>query len=260
MLFTVAISRQSRLFAASAPLRHSSITSPCCCCPPTIAPSRSRSTFGSMLSPPSNVKASSRTTPTIPAPPPTATPRPDIPRRSSTCVGSSFARFRKRTGPCIPSRGGGANRERLRQRRLRHMLIEDSFTVHTPVDRLWAFLQDVERIAPCMPGAELTETVDDHTWKGRVHVKFGPVQMTFSGTVTMDERDDEAHRAKLSAKGTEQRGKGAASAGAAAQLSRGLLPDVSKLLTKKFADCLQSTLEQEGAAPTARSAAATTES
>ena len=156
------------------------------------------------------------------------------------------------------------------------MLIGDSFTVHTPVERLWAFLQDVERIAPCMPGAELTETVDDHTWKGRVHVKFGPVQMTFSGTVTMDERDDDAHRAKLSAKGTEQRGKGAASArveswlepagddgtrvnirsdititGAAAQLSRGLLPDVSKLLTKKFADCLQSTLEQEGAAEAA---------
>jgi uncharacterized protein len=153
------------------------------------------------------------------------------------------------------------------------MLIEDSFTVHTPVDRLWAFLQDVERIAPCMPGAELTETVDDHTWKGRVLVKFGPVQMTFSGTVSMDERDDTAHRAKLTAKGTEQRGKGAATAaveswlepagdegtrvnirsdititGAAAQLSRGLLPDVSKLLTKKFADCLQSTLEQEDAA------------
>ena len=162
------------------------------------------------------------------------------------------------------------------------MLIGDSFTVHTPVERLWAFLQDVERIAPCMPGAELTETVDDHTWKGRVHVKFGPVQMTFSGTVTMDERDDDAHRAKLSAKGTEQRGKGAASArveswlepagddgtrvnirsdititGAAAQLSRGLLPDVSKLLTKKFADCLQSTLEQEGAVATPNAAGAT---
>jgi carbon monoxide dehydrogenase subunit G len=161
------------------------------------------------------------------------------------------------------------------------MLIEDTFTVHTPVDRLWAFLQDVERIAPCMPGAELTETVDDHTWKGRVHVKFGPVQMTFSGTVSMDERDDAAHRAKLSARGTEQRGKGAASAaveswlepagdegtrvnihsdititGAAAQLSRGLLPDVSKLLTKQFAECLRSTLEREDAAVAAPSAAA----
>ena len=153
------------------------------------------------------------------------------------------------------------------------MLIEDSFTVRTPVDRLWAFIQDVERIAPCMPGAELTEVVDDQTWKGKVHVKFGPVQMAFSGTVVMEERDDVAHRATLSAKGTEQRGKGVANAkveswlepagddgtmvhirsdititGAAAQLSRGLLPEVSKLLTKQFADCLESKLNEETAA------------
>ena len=153
------------------------------------------------------------------------------------------------------------------------MLIEDSFTVHTPIDRLWAFIQDVEGIAPCMPGAELTEVVDDRTWKGKVHVKFGPVQMAFSGTVVMDEKDDAAHRARLSAKGTEARGKGVANAkveswlepagdegtavhirsdititGAAAQLSRGLLPEVSKLLTKQFADCLESKLNEETAA------------
>jgi carbon monoxide dehydrogenase subunit G len=134
-------------------------------------------------------------------------------------------------------------------------------------------MQDVERIAPCMPGAELTEVVDEKTWKGKVHVKFGPVQMAFSGTVVMEEKDDVAYRATLSAKGTEQRGKGAANAkveswldpagengttvhirsdititGAAAQLSRGLLPEVSKLLTKQFADCLESTLNEEASA------------
>jgi carbon monoxide dehydrogenase subunit G len=161
------------------------------------------------------------------------------------------------------------------------VLIEDSFTVHTPVDRLWAFIQDVERIAPCMPGAELTEVIDDRTWKGKVLVKFGPVQMSFSGTVVIEEKDDVAHRARLSAKGAEQRGKGVANAkveswlepagddrttvhirsdititGAAAQMSRGLLPEVSKLLTKEFADCLESKLNDEtprapvaGAAP-----------
>ncbi len=153
------------------------------------------------------------------------------------------------------------------------MVIEDSFTVHTPVDRLWSFLQDVELITPCLPGAELTETVDERTWKGRVHVKFGPVQMAFAGTVVAEERDDLAHRAKLYAKGTELRGRGVASAsveswlepagddgttvrirsdititGAAAQLSRGLLPEVSKLLTKQFAECLEDRLMQEGAA------------
>jgi carbon monoxide dehydrogenase subunit G len=150
------------------------------------------------------------------------------------------------------------------------MLIEDSFTVRTPVDRLWAFIQDVEGIAPCMPGAELTEVVDDRTWKGKVHVKFGPVQMAFSGIVVMEEKDDVGHRAKVTAKGTEQRGKGVANAkveswlepagddgttvhirsdititGAAAQLSRGLLPEISKLLTKQFADCLESKLNEE---------------
>jgi carbon monoxide dehydrogenase subunit G len=156
------------------------------------------------------------------------------------------------------------------------MLIEDAFTVRTPVDRLWAVLQDVEAIAPCMPGAELTEAVDERTWKGKVHVRFGPVQMAFTGTVVVEERDDEAHRARLSAKGTEQRGKGAATAkveswlepagdegttvrirsdltitGAAAQLSRGLLPEVSKLLTKQFAECLEEKLnEQVDVAPT----------
>lgn len=163
------------------------------------------------------------------------------------------------------------------------MLIEDSFTVRTPVDRLWAFIQDVEGIAPCMPGAELTEIVDDRTWKGKVHVKFGPVQMAFSGSVVMEEKDDVAHRATLSAKGTEQRGKGVANArveswlepagddgttvhirsdititGAAAQLSRGLLPEVSKLLTKQFADCLESKLNEETSAPVEAAAGETT--
>ena len=150
------------------------------------------------------------------------------------------------------------------------MLIEDAFTVRTPVDRLWAVLQDVEAIAPCMPGAELTEAVDERTWKGKVHVRFGPIQMAFAGTVVVEERDDEAHRARLSAKGTEERGKGAATAkveswlepagdegtrvhirsdltitGAAAQLSRGLLPEVSKLLTRQFAECLEAKLHEE---------------
>jgi uncharacterized protein len=164
------------------------------------------------------------------------------------------------------------------------VLIEDTFTVRTPIDRLWAFIQDVERIAPCLPGAELTEVVDERTWKGKVHVKFGPVQMAFAGTVVMEERDDAAHRATLSAKGTEQRGKGVASAkveswlepageegtavhirseititGAAAQLSRGLLPEVSKLMTKQFAACLEAKLnEEEPSSPALAAATGTT--
>ena len=155
------------------------------------------------------------------------------------------------------------------------MLIENEFRAAAPVDELWAFLLDVERIAPCMPGAELTETVDDRTWKGRVSMKFGPVAMSFAGTVVMQERDHAAHRVVLSAKGMEQKGKGAANAtvtswlepaddgstvvkmqadisltGAAAQLSRGLMPEVSRKLTQQFADCLEQTLAASGRAPT----------
>lgn len=147
------------------------------------------------------------------------------------------------------------------------MLIQDTFTVPRSVDDVWAYLLDVERITPCLPGAELTETVDDEHWKGIVNVALGPVAMTFRGSVALEQRDDEEHRVKLLAKGMEQRGKGAANAsitttleavddgtrvsmeaditlsGAAAQLSRGLLPEVSKQLTARFAECLRQNLE-----------------
>ena len=146
------------------------------------------------------------------------------------------------------------------------MRILESFTVPRSVDEVWAYLLDVERVAPCMPGAELTETIDDSHWKGLVNVSFGPMAMTFRGTVSLEERDDVAHRVRLAAKGMEQRGKGAANAsitaslvpadsgtevsmdaditlsGAAAQLSRGLLPEVSKQLTARFAECLRENL------------------
>lgn len=159
------------------------------------------------------------------------------------------------------------------------MLIDNEFTVTAPVQDLWAYLLDVERIAPCMPGAELTEIVDERTWKGKLNAKFGPVTMSFAGTVVMDSRDDEAKRVVLKARGMEQKGKGAAEAtvtswlepgpgdgettvkmqaeivltGTAAQLSRGLLPEISRKLTQQFADCLQQSMraEQVAAAPPA---------
>jgi uncharacterized protein len=153
------------------------------------------------------------------------------------------------------------------------VLIENAFTVKAPVDLLWRYLLDVEKIAPCMPGAELTEVVDDRNWKGKLNAKFGPVTLSFAGTVFMEERDDAAHRVALSAKGMEAKGKGAANAkvtswlepgpsedtttvkmsaditltGAAAQLSRGLLPEITKKLTQQFADCLEASMTAEGA-------------
>jgi carbon monoxide dehydrogenase subunit G len=163
------------------------------------------------------------------------------------------------------------------------MLIENSFIVARPVDQVWDYLLDVEKIAPCMPGAELTETIDERNWKGKLNMKFGPISMSFAGSVEMAERDDTAHRVVLHARGTEQKGKGAADAkvtswlesagagttvkmeaditltGAAAQLSRGLLPEVSKRLTQQFADCLGAAAgadEVAAGAPTAAAPAA----
>jgi carbon monoxide dehydrogenase subunit G len=149
------------------------------------------------------------------------------------------------------------------------VLIENDFRVPAPIEDAWAYLLDVEKIARCAPGAELTETVDDRTWKGRIGVKLGPVSMSFAGTVSMRERDDAARRLVLEAKGRETKGKGAASAivtawleeqetetlvrissdvtltGTVAQLSRGLLPDVSRRLTNEFAECLRASMTTE---------------
>jgi carbon monoxide dehydrogenase subunit G len=153
------------------------------------------------------------------------------------------------------------------------VLIENEFEVPAPLDRTWAYLLDVEKVAPCAPGAELTETVDERTWKGRVNVRLGPVALSFAGTVAIQERDDDRHRIVLSARGQETKGKGAASAavtswlegrgsstlvkmeadisltGTVAQMSRGLLPDVSKRLTAQFADCLRDSIGAERPAP-----------
>jgi len=161
------------------------------------------------------------------------------------------------------------------------VLIENEFVVQGPIDQVWAHLLDVERIAPCMPGAQLTETVDDRTWKGKTNIKVGPVSLAFAGTVVMEERDDEAHRVVLNAKGMEQRGKGAASAkveshlepadagtkivmktdltisGAVAQYGRGMIQDISQRLTKEFADCLQANMAAAAGSPAITDAAAT---
>jgi carbon monoxide dehydrogenase subunit G len=149
------------------------------------------------------------------------------------------------------------------------MLIENTFEVPASIDETWAYLLDVEKVVPCMPGAEITEVVDDSNWKGKVTIKLGPVSLSFKGKVSIEERDDDAHKVVLKGSGMEQRGKGAASAtitttaeefssgtrvvviqdltvqGQAAQMSRGMMQDVSARLTRQFADCLKSNLEPE---------------
>ncbi len=100
------------------------------------------------------------------------------------------------------------------------MEFDNSFEVPVPVDQAWALLMDIERIAPCVPGAELTEVVDERTYKGKISVRLGPVALTFNGQTTFEEIDDDAHTARLAAKGTDSKGRG----GAHAKVSFGIEP------------------------------------
>jgi carbon monoxide dehydrogenase subunit G len=145
--------------------------------------------------------------------------------------------------------------------------LENSFEVPAPPDAAWHLLLDVPRVVPCMPGAELTEVVDDSNWKAKVAVKLGPVSLTFGTDVKLVEADEAARKVTLSADGRELRGRGAARAtvesslasvsggtrvdivtdlrltGPAAQYGRGLVADVSSQLIDRFADCLKAQLD-----------------
>lgn len=154
------------------------------------------------------------------------------------------------------------------------MELRNSLEVPAPPERAWDFLLDVERIAPCVPGGELTEIVDESTTKGKVSVKLGPVSLAFSGTVVILERDEATRRVVLKAEGRETRGKGTASAmvtshlepgdgagtrvviktdlqisGALSQFGRGMIADVSRRLTDQFAECVRARLTAEEGAP-----------
>jgi uncharacterized protein len=137
------------------------------------------------------------------------------------------------------------------------MKIENSFEVASPIDQTWTALTDLQRIAPCMPGARLTE-VDGEDYRGAVKIKVGPITQSFEGTARFVELDRSRYRAVISASGHEQRGQGTASAtittalepaaggtrvlidtdlsitGRAAQFGRGLLQDVSTMLLRQF--------------------------
>ena len=142
------------------------------------------------------------------------------------------------------------------------MQLVHEFTVNTPIDRAWAVLTDVERIAPCMPGAQLTE-VDGDTYHGLVKVKVGPITAQYKGTASFVEKDEATHRAVLKAAGRDVRGQGNASAtvtavmtehgdgtqvtittdmtvsGRVAQFGRGIMADVTAKLLQQFVGNLE---------------------
>jgi carbon monoxide dehydrogenase subunit G len=161
------------------------------------------------------------------------------------------------------------------------MEFDNAFEVPLPPDEAWKVLLDIERIAPCMPGAELTEVVDRNTYKGKIGVRLGPVALTFAGIVKFEQIDGATRSARVAAQGTDAKGRGGANAasvfrlepagegskvlvhtnltlsGAVAQYGRGvgIIQATAAQLMKQFAACLKEKLAQEHpAAPAAASA------
>jgi uncharacterized protein len=92
------------------------------------------------------------------------------------------------------------------------MEFDNSFVVPLPPPEAWKVLLDIKRVAPCMPGAELTEVVDENTYKGKINVRLGPVALTFAGVVKFEHIDAANYTARVAAQGTDAKGRGGANA------------------------------------------------
>jgi carbon monoxide dehydrogenase subunit G len=170
--------------------------------------------------------------------------------------------------------------------------IENEFVVSAPVQQAWEAMLDLERIAPCLPGASIDEASDEE-YQGTMAIKLGPISARYRGTVNVEEADEENHRAVLRANGNETRGQGSASAtitstlyeengntrvhvetdmqvaGRVAQFGRGIMQDVAEEMMNRFSACLEQEIvgdgleeepEQEAEADTAEQEADSTES
>ena len=155
------------------------------------------------------------------------------------------------------------------------MEFDNSFEVPLPPAQAWKVLLDIERITPCMPGAELTEVLGDNRYKGKISVRLGPVALTFAGLVKFDDIDEGSRTARVSAQGTDAKGRGGANAvsvfrlesvgagskvlvhtnlnlsGAVAQYGRGvgIIQATAAQLMNQFAACLKEKVAQGQEAP-----------
>jgi uncharacterized protein len=152
--------------------------------------------------------------------------------------------------------------------------LEQSFEVQAPIEQVWTALIDLEKVAPCLPGAAITGHDDDGTYHGSFQVKLGPTTASYRGTIRIESSDAESHTATLVAKGSDKRGQGGASATIVSTLSAagdggtlvdvdtdftitgrlasfgrgGMIQDISNRLLKDFASCLQERIEAPAAA------------
>jgi uncharacterized protein len=154
------------------------------------------------------------------------------------------------------------------------MKLEQSFEVAAPIDQVWHALNDLERVAPCLPGAAITDHDEDGTYHGTFQVKLGPTTASYRGTIKIESADESTHTATLKARGTDKRGQGGANAtivntlsehdggttveavtdftitGRLARFGRGgMMEDISNRLMRDFATCLSSRLADAPTAP-----------
>jgi uncharacterized protein len=150
--------------------------------------------------------------------------------------------------------------------------LEQSFEVSAPIEQVWTALIDLEKVAPCLPGAAITDHDEDGTYHGTFQVKLGPTSANYRGTVKIESADAATHTATLGAKGTDKRGQGGATAtivnslheieggtrvdavtdftitGRLASFGRGgMIKDISNRLMRDFANCLAQRLAAEPA-------------
>jgi carbon monoxide dehydrogenase subunit G len=163
------------------------------------------------------------------------------------------------------------------------MEFHNEFDVKAPLDEVWDTMLDVERVAPCVPGAQVLERTGEDAYNVGIKVKVGPVSMQYRGQLEIVEKDPSAHRAVMSAKAKEARGQGTANAqvemrlaenggsthgtiatdvqlsGKAAAMGQGVIQDVSARIVDQFAENLAAMLSGEEAAAAPEPAAATAE-
>jgi carbon monoxide dehydrogenase subunit G len=148
------------------------------------------------------------------------------------------------------------------------MVITTRFELAVPVDTAWAYLLDVQKVAQCVPGASLTEVIDEKTYAGKIGVKLGPIAVGYKGRITLESVDPASHTVQIKGQGSEDRGRGGATATMTAQLEANgegtsvvmntdlavsgivaqfgrssIMQEVAQRMTQRFASCVEQQLK-----------------
>jgi len=160
--------------------------------------------------------------------------------------------------------------------------IEKTFQVSAPIEKVWSLLSDPTKVASCVPGAQITEKIDDKTYQGSIRVKVGPSVTDYKGEVQILRLDPQNHEIEIQGKGQDVRGRGSASmtmtgklaapdngmtrvtstsevnvVGILAQMGARVITEVSNIIFEKFSQNFQALLQQSADQPAVASAAVT---